>query len=344
MNLSDYSVRRLGAVDAKQIGELADVLHDCVAGGASVSFMLPLTRARAVAFWRDVERGVAAGERALLVAVDAQGICGTVQLILNQPENQPHRADLAKMLVHRRARRHGLGAELMRVAETTARECGKTLLVLDTVTGGAAERLYERLGWERVGVIPDYALMPEGEPCSTTVYFRRLGIASPKFAEKKPPAPLQAKYVHTNLTGRDWRALVRFYCDVFGCRPKLPERDLAGPWLDQLTGLSAAHLTGIHLALPGFGADGPTLEIFGYDQMRDAAKPVVNEPGFGHIAFLVDDVATARQLVLRGGGSRVGGIVTTQVAGVGTLQVVYARDPEGNIIELQNWSRGAEYF
>jgi GNAT superfamily N-acetyltransferase len=98
-----------------------------------------------------------------------------VQLALDQPENQPHRADLSKMLVHRRARRQGLGAALMRAAEATARECGKTLLVLDTVTGREAERLYQRLGWERVGVIPGYALLPQGGLCDTTVYYRNLG-------------------------------------------------------------------------------------------------------------------------------------------------------------------------
>ena len=109
----------------------------------------------------------------LQVAEDADGVCGTVQLILQQPENQPHRAELSKMLVHRRARRRGLGEALMRAAETTARECGKTLLVLDTANPDA-ERLYERLGWERVGVIPDYALLPHGGLCGTTVYYRRL--------------------------------------------------------------------------------------------------------------------------------------------------------------------------
>jgi GNAT superfamily N-acetyltransferase len=169
-----WSLRRLHTLDEAQIDELASVLIDCVEGGASVSFMHPLTRDRAVAFWRHVAQGVAAGERALLVAEDGQGVCGTVQLVLHQPENQPHRADLAKMLVHRRTRRQGLGAALMRAAETTARECGKTLLVLDTVTGGEAERLYQRLGWERVGVIPGYALMPQGELCDTTVFYRNL--------------------------------------------------------------------------------------------------------------------------------------------------------------------------
>jgi GNAT superfamily N-acetyltransferase len=164
----------LHAVDAAQLDELAGVLIDCVEGGSSVSFMQPLTRERAVAFWRDVAEGVAAGERALLVAEDERGLCGTVQLVLTQPENQPHRADLSKMLVHRRVRRRGLGTALMRAAEIAARECGKTLLVLDTVTGGDAARLYERLGWVRVGDIPGYALMPQGGLCGTTVYYRNL--------------------------------------------------------------------------------------------------------------------------------------------------------------------------
>ena len=178
MTTPTWSLRRLHNLDDAQIDQLASVLIDCVEGGASVSFMHPLPRDRAVAFWRQVAQGVAAGDRALVVAEDAHGVCGTVQLVLDQPENQPHRADLSKMLVHRRARRQGLGAALMRAAEITARECGKTLLVLDTVTGGEAERLYERLGWERVGVIPGYALMPRGEPCDTTVYYRNLDFTA----------------------------------------------------------------------------------------------------------------------------------------------------------------------
>jgi GNAT superfamily N-acetyltransferase len=175
MSTPTWSPRRLDALDDAHIDGLADVLIDCVEGGASVSFMHPLTRDRAVAFWRRVGRGVAAGERVLLVAEDARGVCGTVQLILDLPENQPHRADLAKMLMHRRARHRGLGAALVRAAEGTARDCGKTLLVLDAVTGGDAARLYERLGWVRVGDIPGYALMPRGGLCSTTVYYRDLG-------------------------------------------------------------------------------------------------------------------------------------------------------------------------
>src|SRR4051794_4076721 len=169
MTTPPWTLRRLNAVDDAQVEGLADVLIDCVEGGASVSFMLPLTRERAVAFWRRVADGVAKGERALLVAEDERGICGTVQLIVDLPENQPHRADLAKMLVHRRARRQGLGAALMRAAEATAIKCGKTLLVLDAVTGGDAARLYERLGWGRGGDIPRYAPFPGGGPCRPTI-------------------------------------------------------------------------------------------------------------------------------------------------------------------------------
>jgi GNAT superfamily N-acetyltransferase len=175
MSSPDITVRRLHAVRDAELDQLVEVLTDCVEGGASVSFMLPLTRERAEAFWRRVAADVEAGERALLVAEDERGICGTVQLVLALPENQPHRADLAKMLVHRRARRRGVGAALMRAAEETAVECGRTLLVLDAVTGGDAARLYERLGWVRVGVVPNFALFPDGRPCDTTFFYRDLG-------------------------------------------------------------------------------------------------------------------------------------------------------------------------
>ena len=169
------SIRRLASVSSVQLRQLSTLLIDCVDGGASVSFMHPLTPERADAFWQRVAAGVAAGERALLVAEDDAGIIfGTVQLILDQPENQPHRADIAKMLVLRRARRQGIAERLMRAAEEVAREAGKTLLVLDTVTGGDAERLYARLGWQRVGVIPDYALWPQGGLCATTYFYRRV--------------------------------------------------------------------------------------------------------------------------------------------------------------------------
>ena len=169
-----WSVRRIDALDDALIEGLADVLIDCVEGDASVSFMHPLTRERAMQFWRGVANEVIARQRVLLVADDDRGLCGTVQLTLGLPENQPHRADVSKMLVHRRARRQGLGAALMRGAEAAARERGRELLVLDTASEDA-KRLYERLGWVRVGVIPDYALLPRGGYCDTVVYYRKLG-------------------------------------------------------------------------------------------------------------------------------------------------------------------------
>ena len=156
---------------------LADILLDCVEGGASVGFMLPLPRAKAVAFGENALASAARGERILLVAEDAEknAIVGTVQVVLDMPDNQPHRADVAKMQVHRSARRRGLGEAMMRAAEAAAKDAGKTLLVLDTVTGSDAERLYTRLGWKRCGEIPGYALWPNGGLCSTTVFYRELG-------------------------------------------------------------------------------------------------------------------------------------------------------------------------
>ncbi len=169
-------VRRLGAGEAASAVEaLADVLVDCVEGGASVSFMLPLARDKAMAFWRGVADGVARGERALLVAEDGAGrIVGTVQLVMAMPDNQPHRADVAKMLVHRRARRAGVGRRLLTALDEVAKAEGKTVLVLDTVTGGDAERLYERAGWQRAGVVPKFALMPDGGFCATTFFYKHL--------------------------------------------------------------------------------------------------------------------------------------------------------------------------
>lgn len=160
---STFTIRRLPHVDETAIAGLAQVLVDCVEGGASVGFMQPLTVDRAAAFWRGVADGVARGERALLVAETATGeIVGTAQLVLAQPENQPHRADVAKMLVRREARRQGIAAALLRALDAVAAAEGKWLLVLDTVTGGDAERLYPRLGWQRCGVIPGYAFWPGG--------------------------------------------------------------------------------------------------------------------------------------------------------------------------------------
>lgn len=167
-------IRRVLEIDGPLVRGLSDVLVDCVEGGASVSFMAPLTRERADAYWRRVGEDVARKARALLVAEDAEGVCGTVQLMLDLPENQPHRADLAKLLVHRRARKRGLGESLTRAAEATARELGRTLLVLDAVTDGPAARLYARLGWKRVGDVPNFALYPDGRYCSTTYFYRDL--------------------------------------------------------------------------------------------------------------------------------------------------------------------------
>lgn len=170
------SVRSLSAEEAMGcIDALAGVLIDCVEGGASVSFMLPLSRDRALAFWRGVIDGVGRGERVLLVAEDAQRqIVGTVQLILLMPDNQPHRADVAKMLVHRRARRQGVAQQLMVALDDAARAAGRRVLVLDTVSGSDAARLYEGSGWQRVGEVPEYALWPGGGLCPTTFYFKHL--------------------------------------------------------------------------------------------------------------------------------------------------------------------------
>ncbi|MEP7042770.1 MAG: GNAT family N-acetyltransferase [Dokdonella sp.] len=174
--LQNVTVRRVNDGEAAALMEaLADILIDCVEGGASVSFMRPLPREKAIAFWRDVASGVDRGERVLLIAEDDAGhILGTVQMIVALPDNQPHRADVAKMLVHRSARRSGIAQRLMRALDTVAREDGKTVLVLDTATGGDGERVYERAGWQRVGVVPKYALMPDGEFCSTTFFYKHL--------------------------------------------------------------------------------------------------------------------------------------------------------------------------
>jgi GNAT superfamily N-acetyltransferase len=175
MSVSDaIRIRCLETIGDREIEGLSDVLIDCVEGGASVSFMHPLSRAKAEAFWRHASASVARGERVVLAAEDAAGtIVGTVQVILAQPENQPHRGDLAKMLVHRRARRHGIAEALLVAAEGSARRAGKTLLVLDTASDDA-ERLYARRGWQRCGQVPNYALMPDGTPCATTFYFKFL--------------------------------------------------------------------------------------------------------------------------------------------------------------------------
>ena len=170
-----YTIRRVDAIDERELAELCDVLLDCVAGGASVNFMAPMSRAKAEAFWRGVAASLARAERALVVAEDAHGIVGTAQAVWAGPENQPHRADIAKMLVHRRARRSGVGAALLAAAERAAGDAGRTLLVLDTASP-EAERLYERGGWQRVGAIPKYALLPDGPFCASVFFFKDLTV------------------------------------------------------------------------------------------------------------------------------------------------------------------------
>lgn len=171
---TQHSIQTLQALDSvADLQALSAVLIDCVAGGASVSFMHPLSAAKAEDFWRGVACGVESGERILLVARDSAGlIVGTVQVVLKQPENQPHRADISKLLVHSQARRHGLGSLLMHAAEQAARAAGKRVLVLDTATGGGAEALYEKLKWQLCGSIPDYALWPKGGLCGTTIFYK----------------------------------------------------------------------------------------------------------------------------------------------------------------------------
>jgi catechol 2,3-dioxygenase-like lactoylglutathione lyase family enzyme len=144
-------------------------------------------------------------------------------------------------------------------------------------------------------------------------------------------------YVHTSIVARDWKALSQFYIEALGCRRKPPERDLRGAWLDSATSLRGAHIRGIHLRLPGFGADGPTLEIFQYAREKSGGHAATNRCGYSHLAFDVSNVARALEKIERLGGGRVGKVVRAEIENVGHINFVYARDPEGNIIELQKW-------
>jgi len=165
-------IRSLSAEEAEAAAEkLAEVLLDCIAGGASVSFMRDFSRADAVRFWNRVAGEVRGGRRVLFVAGDLDG---SAQLVLDTPPNQPHRAELAKMLVHRRARRRGVGRALFAAVESEARRRGRTLLTFDTISGSDAERLYLACGCTKVGEIPRYALMPDGRPAPTSVFFKEL--------------------------------------------------------------------------------------------------------------------------------------------------------------------------
>jgi len=170
-------IRRVATTDDDLVRGLAEVLVDCVEGGASVGFMLPLTRQRAEEFWVRTLKSASRGERVVIVAEDCDSarVVGTVQVVLAAPENQPHRGEIAKMLVRRDARRRGAAAALMAEAEIAAVEAGKTLLVLDTASD-EAERIYSRLGWERLGVIPGYALWPAGGLVDTVVFYKRLTV------------------------------------------------------------------------------------------------------------------------------------------------------------------------
>ena len=173
-------IRLLDADETRaRMGELADVLADCVTGGASVGFMAPYGPADALPFWQEVAAAVGAGATLLFAAERAGRIVGTVQVGIRQMPNQPHRADVKKLLVRESERGRGLARALMTVAEAEAARRGKTVLVLDTATGSPAETVYERLGWQRAGVIPDYALYPDGRFCATTFFYKRIGEGAP---------------------------------------------------------------------------------------------------------------------------------------------------------------------
>ncbi len=172
---TSFSLRTLSRADIlENLSPLSDILADCVNGGASVSFMLPFSLQTAQALWLRIAESVAAGERLVLVAENAGQIVGTVQLVIEQPENQPHRADVAKLLVHQNARRQGLANALMNYLEQLARERGKSVLMLDTATGSGAERFYVQCGWEKAGEIPRYALMPDGTMTATSLFYKIL--------------------------------------------------------------------------------------------------------------------------------------------------------------------------
>jgi predicted enzyme related to lactoylglutathione lyase len=149
--------------------------------------------------------------------------------------------------------------------------------------------------------------------------------------------PIEARFVHVNLVARDWRRLVAFYGQVFGCEPVPPERDLSGPWLERATAIPGARIRGVHLRLPGWGGAGPTLEIFQYHPHLDCERAGVNRPGLGHLAFAVADVSAAREAVLAAGGGAVGELVGADIPGAGRIRFVYVTDPEANVIELQQW-------
>ena len=204
-------IRRAAALTDADVEGLTRLLVESVEQGASIGFMHPLDPDDARAFWRRIADGVAAGERAFLLAEDDEGIVGTVHLVLAQPPNQPHRADVTKLLVHPRARRRGIAAALMGTLEELARDCGRNVLVLDTVTASPADRLYTQLGWQRVGEIPDFALLAHGGLAPTTVFYKRLDVS-----ERQSPV----RELRVAVTAEDYDRALAFYRDTLG----LPER------------------------------------------------------------------------------------------------------------------------
>ncbi len=148
---------------------------------------------------------------------------------------------------------------------------------------------------------------------------------------------MATRYVHTNIISADWKKLIRFYIDVFNCRPVPPARGQSGEWLSRGTGVMDAALQGMHLRLPGYGEEGPTLEIYQYSRMEEKPEPAANRKGYGHIAFQVDDVRAVLGKILAHGGMAIGEVVTKELEGMGIITFTYAADPEGNLIELQRW-------
>jgi siroheme synthase-like protein len=195
----------------------------------------------------------------------------------------------------------------------------------DAVHGFAVDVSVRFPQWFERGAAP-----PGGAPGATAG-------STPHLAGESAEA-IEARYVHTNLIAHDWRRLVDFYVRVFGCRPVGPERDLSGAWLVDGTGVRGAHIQGRHLRMPGLGDAGPTLEIFGYDEVLAQGPPAANRAGFTHLAFAVGDVPEALRAVVGAGGSAHGKVVSHEVPGVGMLTFTYAADPEGNLIELQHWA------
>jgi catechol 2,3-dioxygenase-like lactoylglutathione lyase family enzyme len=149
---------------------------------------------------------------------------------------------------------------------------------------------------------------------------------------------MKTKYKHTNIVARDWRKLAAFYERILGCEPVPPERAAVGEWVERCTGVPRAEVRGVHLRLPGYGDNGPTLEIFQYNTTEPRCETAINRPGLAHLAFEVEDVEAARDEVLAAGGRCVGELVTVEISGAGTITFIYVTDPEGNILELQKWT------